>query len=262
EPTHELRQHVAGGVALAALELQAPEVLERLANRVGAEVGDREAAEIDGLRFTVEAPAAAHAAHGGLEAVLAVVAVAAGGGAAAAPPRAAVRAVTEPRLVAFVLVRDGREARAVAGVAPAAARVVREHARIERLEAAPAARACALGREELAGRGAAVTAAAGRDDAHHAAAEPQRSLDRLLELRLVSRRDADLRDRQLDVVLLEAVDPRPCVGREIRAVDAQCRIPLVARPFGEIRVVALATDHERREEPDAPPAVFRREPRG
>src|SRR5688572_19080785 len=68
------------------------------------------------------------------------------------------------------------DARAEAGGAPAVARVVREQARIERLEAAAAGRARSLGREELASRGT------GRQHAHHVAAELDRARESVGEL--------------------------------------------------------------------------------
>src|SRR5690606_2128398 len=171
---YELRQHVARDIALAALELQALEVRERLTDRVRAEIRDRVAAEIDGLGLTVQAPAFAACADLRLGVVGAV-----SGAAAAAPAarrafcgRASVRAVGEPRLVVLVLVGYGREPGSVARLAPAAPRVIREHPRVERLEAAPAARACSLGRVELAGARASVAVAASirRHDAYHSAA--------------------------------------------------------------------------------------------
>src|SRR5690606_37493395 len=162
EPPYELGQHVAGDLALAAFELQAPKILERFADRVCAEIGDREAAEIDRERLGVQAPAIALGADAGLDVIETVAsAVDAASRATAAPPlRAALRAVGEPRLVVLVVVRDRRETGAETGLAPAVARVVREPSRIERLEAAPAARARALGRVELAGGGAGAGAAA------------------------------------------------------------------------------------------------------
>src|SRR5690606_1154428 len=161
EPAHELGQHVARDLALAALELQRPEVRERVTNRIRAEVRDREAAEANRLRFPIEAPAFTDLANLGLGAVGLGVARAT---AAAAPRRGSRRPliapVDEPRLVDVVLVGDRREPGAVARLAPAAARVVREHPRVERLEAASAARTRALGRIELAEPVAAVARAA------------------------------------------------------------------------------------------------------
>ena len=154
-------------------------------------------------------------------------------------------------------------ARAVAALAPTVARVVREQPRIERLEAAPAARARALGREELAVAGvarrrrvvaasaalaaladlrgraparllraAAVRALAARSFAASVVTPSasgltsrtltmlrpslQRLRERVGELVRGGRAHVDLRDRQLDVVLLETVEPRPALRRRRR----------------------------------------------
>ena len=71
--------------------------------------------------------------------------------------------------------------------------------------------------------------------------------------------DDELGDRQLDRVLLEAVEPRPAIGRkQSRRRRAAAAKPLPRRPFREIGVVALARDDERREQHDAPPAKSRK----
>src|ERR1019366_8004989 len=49
----------------------------------------------------------------------------------------------------------------------------------------------------------------------------------------------------------EAVEPRPFIGGNEFAVDAQMSVALAARPFREIGVIAFARDDERREQPDA-----------
>src|SRR5690606_36036656 len=122
------------------------------------------------------------------------------------------------------------------------ARVVREKPRIERLEAAPAARARALGREEL------FAATAGTRDAHHVAAELERLRKRIRQRGAVRRGDLDLADGQVDVVLLEAAQARPLGRRRHDAVDAQRRKTALRGPLRELRVIALAADHERRVE--------------
>src|SRR5690606_37590478 len=125
--------------------------------------------------------------------------------------------------------------------------------RVEGLEAAAAARARALGRVELSGRatavaspaavsavravftvpavtaasalaGAAAAAVARRHDPHHPAPEPQRGFDGLRKLRLGPGRHGDFGHGQLYVVLLEAVETRPRVRRNVPTVDAQRRI--------------------------------------
>jgi hypothetical protein len=50
---------------------------------------------------------------------------------------------------------------------------------------------------------------------HDALAEVERALQRRAQLALVARRDGDRADRQLDRVLLEAVEPRPAIGRQL-----------------------------------------------
>src|SRR5690606_15736568 len=187
EAADELGQHVARDLALSALELQTPQIVERLANRVGAEIRDRVTAEIDGQRRRVQTPPLALGADvvGAVEPAGAVA-----GGAAPALHAArgrAPRRLGEPRLVAHVVVRRRREPRAVARFAPAVPRVVREHARVERLEAPPAARAGALGRVKLPRHAVTATARRAsprRDDAHHAAPKPKRRSNGLLELRV------------------------------------------------------------------------------
>ena len=176
-------------------------------------------------------------------------------------PRPPATSASSPRLLDV----EARElhAGAVALLAPAVARVVGEEPRVERLEAASAARAGALGGEQLAvahvarrgrivathaalaaladlgGRAAARLlrrsrsarrrgaqlrglgrhALRGRRDLEHAdhvAAELERLRERVRELAVGGRRHVDLRDRQLDVVLLESIEPRPRVGRRHR----------------------------------------------
>ena len=60
-----------------------------------------------------------------------------------------------------------------------------------------------------------------RQHAHHVAAELDGSRERVGELAGRGRSNVELRDGQLDVVLLETVEPRPRVGRRQHAVDAQ-----------------------------------------
>jgi hypothetical protein len=122
------------------------------------------------------------------------------------------------------------------------ARVEREQARIELGEAASALRAGSPRRIQ-------VFAATG--DAYHAASQLERARERLAELALPRRRDDQIGDRQIDVVLLEAIEARPRLGRREHAVDTELFVALAGRPLREIRVVALARDDERREQRDA-----------
>ncbi len=84
-----------------------------------------------------------------------------------------------------------------------------------------------------------------------ALAEFKRARELAAQRCLVVGSDAHVGDRQLDVVLAEAVEPRPFVGRDEFAVDAQMRVTLAARPFREIGVIAFACDDQRREQADA-----------
>ena len=66
----------------------------------------------------------------------------------------------------------------------------------------------------------------------------------------------DLRHRQLDGVLLEAVEARPLHGGQHLAVDAQLFVAARVGPLGELGVVALARHHQRRQQQDADALVL------
>src|SRR5690606_20566071 len=236
---------VSGDLALALAELQRREAFTRFSHGQRSELADARARETHGARFRTQALAFAILASLGLCFVLG-----------------------PPRLLACLLLVEPLQAhaRAVAALAPAVARVVREEPRVERLEAAPAARARALGREELAGvagdcfggrRGGAhcllrralahgsnvARGDPGLDnargyrigDAHHVAAELERLRERGGQRGAVRRRDLDLADGQVDVVLLEAAQARPLGRRRHDAVDAQRREPALRGPLRELR---------------------------
>ena len=74
--------------------------------------------------------------------------------------------------------------------------------------------------------------------------------------------DIDIRDRQLDRVLAKARQARPAAGRNVRAIHTQCLEALLRRPFGKVRVEALAREHERRKQCDALAAVVAQHTRG
>ena len=59
------------------------------------------------------------------------------------------------------------------------------------------------------------------EHAHHVAAELERTRERVGELAPAAGLDVELRDRQLDVVLLEPIEPRPRGRSASDAVDAQ-----------------------------------------
>ena len=125
-----------------------------------------------------------------------------------------------------------------------------EQPRVELGEAAPAARAGALGRMDVHG---ARSAAVERADMQGAAPELQRLGDGGLDRGGGVAVHVDGRDQRVDVVLAEAVQARPRFGRQQPAVDHQLREPLAGRPRGQIGVVALAAAHQRRQH-HRPPA--------
>src|SRR5688572_16128659 len=118
---------------------------------------------------------------------------------------------------------DG-EAGAVARRAPAMLGVVRKQARIELREAAPAGAAGALGGEHLH--------PLLLQDMHHAFADLEGLAEELPQLALGLRRDANFAERQLDRVLLEAVDARKRPRGNQLPVHAQMPIAARQRPFG------------------------------
>ena len=139
-------------------------------------------------------------------------------------------------------------------------RVVRKQSRVELGKTGPAGRAGTLHREhclrhagerriELCHR--ALKRLQRREHVDHALAVIEGAAQRFPQPRLVVRRDAHVRDRQLDGVLVEARQSRPGVGRDERAVHPQVSMALAARPFREIGVVALAIHHQRREQTHA-----------
>src|SRR5882672_1498421 len=203
EPALKLRQHVARYLQLATLEIELLEVADRLAHRQRRELADVPVVKSYRQRFGLQALPAAR--------------------------RARLRVgfgLGPPRLLAGLFCIEAREldARAVAARAPAVARIVGEQPRVERLEAAAAARARTLRGVEIArGRRAPNLAAAhlrngDRDlarrplragdlhDAHHVAAEIERLLQARHELAARRRRYVELGGGELDVVLLEAVE--------------------------------------------------------
>ena len=151
-----------------------------------------------------------------------------------------------PRLVAGVLgVEAGKlQSGAVARRTPAVLGVEGEQARVELGKAAPAARTGAFGRVDLHG---ACSAGVDLADVQGAAPELQRLSDGGFDRGGGVAVDLDGRDRRVDVVLAEAVEPRPWVGRQQPAVHHQLREPLAGRPGGQIGVVALAAAHQRRQ---------------
>ena len=238
EPADELRHDVARDLACARLEFQLLERDMRVGDRARRDLCDTLAVEPHGKRFGLETSPGARLAGSRV-------------GAGVGPGGF---------LAALLVIEIGElDARAVARGAPAVARVVREQARIERLEAAAARRAGARGGVKLAVRRTSArpsgTSKGRRQHAHHVAAELDGSRERIGELTGRGRSNVELRHGQLDVVLFEPVEPRPRVGRRQHAVDAQRTVAAGRGPVGELGVIALAADDERREQYHALAAV-------
>ena len=237
EPADELRHDVARDLACARLEFQLLERDMRVGDRARRDLCDALAVEPHGERFGLETSPGARLAGSRV-----------GGGVGPGG-----------FLAALLVVEIGElDARAVAGGAPAVTRVVREQARIERLEAAAARRAGARGGVKLAVRRTCPpsgTSKGRRQHAHHVAAELDGSGERIGELAGGGRSNVELRHGQLDVVLFEPVEPRPRVGRRQHAVDAQRAVAAGRGPVGELGVIALAADDERCEQYHALAAV-------
>ena len=79
---------------------------------------------------------------------------------------------------------------------------------------------------------------------------------------LVFRCNADVGDRQLDAVFLEARQPRPGCCRNELAVDPEVGVTLGRGPFREVGVIPLAIDHQGGQQADAVIAILRHDARG
>ncbi len=159
------------------------------------------------------------------------------------------------------------EAGAIAPGAPAVLGVEGEKPRVQLGEAAPAGRAGALRGEgalrevHLHSRRPGFRRSFGEaiesgDHVHDALAEFESSAKRPADFGFVVRCDAQVGDRQLERVLLEARQPRPFSSRQELAVHAQEFVTLAARPLGQVGVIALSVDNQRGEQADALPLVF------
>src|SRR5512142_570534 len=152
--------------------------------------------------------------------------------------RLALEPIVPPDLVARLLGIEALhvEARAEALGAPAVLRVEREEARVERGEAAAAHRAGAQGRIDLdapahvdlvadpravARAPRAAARALLHEHVHHPLALLERDAQAVAQHALVLGRDHELRDRELDRVLLEAVEAGPARGADERSIDSQ-----------------------------------------
>ena len=93
-------------------------------------------------------------------------------------------------------------------------------------------------------------------------AERERRAQGVAQFGFAVRRNHQIGDRQIDVVLGIAVDTRPLAGRQEGAVDAKMGESLGRRPLGEVGIDALASDHQRGEQADALTAVLAQDARG
>ena len=265
QPALDLGDDVAGDLGLAALQRQRLDPAARVADRPLGDPGDRLLVEGDGAGGGIEAGAGAlraglvdHALDLGLlgrEALLA----------------AAVVVVADRVVVGLALLAAELQAGADAGAAPAVLRVVAEHARVELGIARAAGRAGAPGREHLdradlarrrAGEHRAVQAGERRQQVQHALADVERLVEQGAQRALVGAVDDHVADRQLEGVLLEAVEPRPGVDLDELAVDAQVAVAAPLGPLGEVGVDALARHHQRREHADMLAGVVAQDLRG
>ncbi len=242
EPARELRHHVARDLALARRETQLLEVRERFGHRPrrdGRDVLCRGTA-----RRALRASGAAR------------------GRPRTCPDRRRPRPTTPPRPFAPRRSRRaGRPCRSIRGTSRSASctrtgadRAARSCARTSgthaRSSTARPPRDAAPRRASLQRPSPPCEPGLGPcnlDDAHHVAAEIERLRERSHELAIGGRSNGELGHRQLDVVLLEPIEPRPRVGRRRDAVDPQRRVAAPGRPVRELGVVALAADHERRQ---------------
>ena len=235
QPRANLGQQIAGDRPLARPEPQPREELCAGGDRVGGERGDR-------------APAEAYAERGRVETL--PLAVTAGLG------RMRVPLVPPQLLTALLLVEPGHlDAGAVAALAPAVPGIEREQPWIELGEALTAGRTGAARGEDR------DTGALLRQHVYQALAEIERAREAVAQGSLVLHAHIDLGHRQLDGVLAEARQARPGRGRQPLAIDPQSAKALLRGPPGEVGVVALARDDERREQRDAPAAVVPQQPR-
>ena len=254
EPRRNFADDVARDVGFAPAQIELGDEARCIADGELRQLGDRAAAKAHGERVAVEARAVAVGT--GLVGVFVPF--------------------VPPDLVAGLLGIEAAQLRpgAEAGRAPAVLRVEREQPRVELGIAAVARRTRALGREHFGGRrrrpplrlrvqrrvdfgGRSVSRASTwttplpYSSARASAARSAGSFSAATD---------DLRDRQLDRVLLEPIEPRPALRRQHLAVDAQLGEALARRPLREVGVVALARDDERREQRDALPRVVAHQP--
>ena len=180
--------------------------------------------------------------------------------------------VGQHRVVQHLALR-GRELHAGAHAvgAPAVLAVVGEKARVEFGVAGGADRAGAPCREHLqaayACRGrtrchGVLQAVEAGQHMHHALAVLQGAGQGGAQIGFVVGRHGQAHHRQLDGVLLEAVDARKTRGRQKVSIHAQVAVAARARPVGQFGIDALARHHQRRQQADVLAPKLREQLRG
>ena len=97
---------------------------------------------------------------------------------------------------------------------------------------------------------------------HHALAGVEGLVEQRAQLGLVGGVDDHIAHRQLERVLLEAIETRPGIDLHELAIDAQVRVAAPLGPLGEVGVDALARDHQRREHADVLAGMVAQDLRG
>ncbi len=159
---------------------------------------------------------------------------------------------------------------AEASGAPAGGRVVGKLTRIEFAEAAPAAWTGALGGQQqaahrrlgLPGFHRLLQTIERRQYQHHAFAQCQGTPQQIAQCLLVLRPHHHIAHGEFDAVLLEAIEPRPGIGRHECAVHPQMGVAHAARPHRQIGVISLALYHQRRQQADVLTAPVAQQLRG
>ncbi|OIQ69001.1 hypothetical protein GALL_494010 [mine drainage metagenome] len=246
----DLAHHIARDRGLAAVELELLDPAARVLHRTGRDLRDRVVSEAHGQRARAQARAVAGAAGG----VAHVFDFRFGKSLLAA------LFFIDHRIVEHLaLLARERQTGADAIGAPAVLAVVAEQPRVElgvrggTLRAGPQCGKHAQTTDP--GRGAGRLhrlrqAIQITEHVQHAFAMLQGQRQVQSQCRLVVRRDIQAEHRQLNGVLLEAVQTREGAGRQKIAVHAQMRKATQPRPVGQLGVNALAVDHQRGQQAD------------
>ena len=265
EPAADLGHHVAGDGGVAANEGQVAGPLPGLVDGPLRHRGDGVAVEADVARDRVQPRALAIGAGFTAEALDV-------GLFRRKALLAALLVVVLDRVVQrLALFTRQRQAGAHAAGAPAVLAVVAEHARVQLGVAGAALRAGAFGREHLqsadAGRGRPRGHGLGqavqrRQQVQHALAQIQRLGQQLTQLGFLGRADHQIAHRQLQRVLLEAVETRPGVDLQELAIHPQMGVATRLGPLGQVGIDTLAVDHQRRQQAHMLAAVPAQQLRG